>query len=30
VFVADKGDYYRIADAATQAPGTMAANPVSF
>jgi hypothetical protein len=30
VFVEDKGDYYRIADDASQAPGTMAANPVTF
>lgn len=30
VFVEDKGDYYRIGDDATQTPGTMAANPVTF
>jgi hypothetical protein len=30
IFVADKGDYYRIADGVAQAPGTMAANPVTF
>lgn len=30
IFVADKPDYYRITDDVAQAPGTMAANPVTF
>jgi hypothetical protein len=30
IFVEDKGDYYRIGDGATQSPGSMAANPVTF